>query len=158
MFYIKHLIQCKCILKLYEDRFPPVFHKFIVFTELDKTTGDVIPSFAHCNNCGVIHKVIEIGQSVVVPKEDMRSLPTIEEIEFELPPKVSSLLKNNDCDLHVWQEAKYILENKLWGKFVVISKEVSPTDKSLTLGKALVIHGESLFKIESFEQTDEVVL
>lgn len=150
------MIQCKCILKIFEGRNPTVFHKFIVFTELDDATGDVIPSFAQCNNCGVIHKVIEIGQTVVVPKEDMRSLPTIEEIELDLPAKVSSLLKNNDCDLHVWQEARHIINNKMWGKFVVISKEKSPTDKSLTLGKALVIHGESLFKIESFEQTDEV--
>lgn len=156
--YIKHLIECKCILKIFEGRNPPIFHKFVVFSELRENSGDVVPSYAMCNNCGVVHYVTEVGTSTVLAKEEMRTLPSIEEIELELPVKVTTLLKKNDCDLHVWQEAKHILERKLWGKFILLSKEKSPEDPNLFLGKALVIHGQELFKIETFEQPIEEIV
>jgi len=153
--YIKHLIECKCIIKIFEDKVPPVFHKFIVFSEFEDETGDMIPSFAQCNNCGVIHKVTEVSTSSILRKEEMKTIPSIEEIELELPAKVVSLLKSNDCDLHVWQEAKHILNHQLWGKFVVLSKE---KEELVVRGKALAILGEGLFKIETFELTDETHL
>lgn len=153
--YIKHLVECKCILKIYEGSNPPVFHKFVVFSEFEDETGDMIPSFAQCNNCGVIHKVTEVSTSSILRKEEMRTIASIEELEMELPQKLVSLLKSNDCDLHVWQEAKHILTHKLWGKFVVLSRE----KENLTIyGKALVILGEGLFKVESFEQPEEYEL
>lgn len=158
--YAKHLIECKCILKIFEDVSPMVFHKFVVFSEFDND-GNLIPSYTQCNNCGVIHKVTEVATSILLGKEDMKSLQTIEDIELELPPQVVRQLKTNDCDLHVWQEARHILNHKLWGKFVVLSRErqekTLPGEPEKVVGKALVILGDSLFKVETFEQTDEVV-
>jgi hypothetical protein len=151
MHYIKHLVECNCILKIFEDVRPVVFHKFVVFSTIQDVTGDIIPSYAQCNNCLAIHKVVEVGQSQTIKKEELRSLPSIEEIELEIPEKVSAILQKNECELHVWQEARHILEYKLWGKFIVLSKE---KEGSTTLGKALVIHGENMFKIETFEQED----
>lgn len=152
MEYIKHLIECKCILRIYEHVDPPVFHKFVVFSTIEEPSGNIIPSYAQCNNCGSVHKVTEVGKSVMLPKEEMRSLESIEEIELELPDKVVAILKKNECDLHVWQEARHILNHELWGRFVILAKE---KEDSTILGKALVIHGHSLFKIESFEQEEE---
>ena len=146
MEYIKHLVECKCILKIFEHIEPPVFHKFVVFSVMEEPSADVIPSFVQCNNCGSIHKVTEVGQSAMLPKEEMRTLESKEDLELELPDKVIAVLKKNDCDLHVWQEAKHILEHEMWGRFVVVSKE---KEGSTTLGKALVFHGKSLFKMES---------
>lgn len=156
--YLKHLIECKCILKIFEGHSPSVYHKFIVFSELEDNTGEIIDSYAQCNNCGVIHLVTEVGTSTILPKEELRTLPSIDEIELELPDKITNLLKKNECELHVWQEAKHILEYKLWGKFIVLSKEKSPSNPNLLIGKALVIHGENLFKIESFEQPIEEIV
>lgn len=153
--YIKHLVECKCILKIFEGKTPPVFHKFVVFSEFYDNSGDMIPSFAQCNNCGVIHNVTEVSTSSILRKEEMRTIISTEELEMELPQKVVSLLKSNDCDLHVWQEAKHILQHQLWGKFIVLSREKEGT---VVHGKALVILGEGLFKIESFEQPEEYEL
>lgn len=150
--YIKHLVECKCILKIFEDKIPPVFHKFVVFSEFYDNSGDMIPSFAQCNNCGVIHNVTEVSTSSILRKEEMRTIVSTEELEMELPQKVVTLLKSNDCDLHVWQEAKHILQHQLWGKYIILSRE---KEGSTTHGKALVILGDALFKIESFEQPDE---
>ena len=33
--YIKHLIDCHCILSIYKNRTKPVYHKFPVFSKLD---------------------------------------------------------------------------------------------------------------------------
>lgn len=168
--YMKHLVECKCILKLFEGVTPPKYHKFVVFSEvedpivsstnieilrdlLEATVGKVIPSYAQCNNCGVIHHVTEANTSTILPKEEMRSMPTIDEIEMELPPKVASVLRSNECELHVWQEARHILTNQLWNSFVILAKEKAPN--GVVTGKALLILGESLFKIETFELSDE---
>ncbi|NBP56906.1 hypothetical protein EBU71_10330, partial [bacterium] len=84
--YIKHLIECKCVLVQYKNITPTVFHKFLVFSEIDGTDGLVIPSYAQCNNCGVIHKINEIGKSSQLRKESMTALLTIDDIKSSLPP------------------------------------------------------------------------
>lgn len=164
--YIKHLIECKCILKLYENETPPRYHQFVVFSELEYSgetdvVGTVKSSIAQCNNCAAVHKVLEIGISELVSGGEVaaRRVPTIDEVELELPEKLSRLLRQNECELHVWQEAAHIIANGLWGSFVVLSK-VSRQDKDAPKeyfksvdGKALVILGESIFKIETFDQT-----
>lgn len=159
--YVKHLCECKCIHRLFENASPPKYHKFIVFSEIrfkDETdvVGYVVPTYAQCNNCGVIHHVTEVGFSTFLPKEEMRSMPTIDEIEMELPTKVASVLRSNECELHVWQEARHILSNQLWNSFVILAKEKAPN--GVVTGKALLILGESLFKIETFESSDEAEL
>ena len=43
----------------------PLFHKFTVFSEFD-SEGEIIPKIAKCNNCGVIHKVIDFCRSEII--------------------------------------------------------------------------------------------
>ena len=49
----KHLIECHCILPQYRRALNTVYHKFVVFSEIDDS-DTVVPKFAQCNNCGVI--------------------------------------------------------------------------------------------------------
>jgi len=61
---MKHLIECHCILSQYRDRQDAIYHKFIVFSEVDE--GDtVIPKFVNCNNCGICHNVIDLCKSII---------------------------------------------------------------------------------------------
>ena len=47
--FIKHLVECNCVLPQYKDMDPTIFHKFIVFSEIKKD-GSVKQSYIKCNS------------------------------------------------------------------------------------------------------------
>lgn len=152
--YIKHLVECKCVLPQYKNVSPTVFHKFLVFSEIDTIDGSVISSYAQCNNCGVIHKIKEIGKSTILRKENMAALLTIDDIKSSLPPRLASILETNNCDLPYWQEAQFILINKLWGRGFTLSQE---RENTTIIGKYIVILGENLYDIKPFERDEGLI-
>lgn len=147
---MKHIITCKCFLPQFKELSDPPEHRFVVFSELDEF-ANIKPSYAQCNNCGIIHKILEIGKSLILKKEDTKVLETIEEISEQLPDWLKAILQKYDCDLPTYQEARFILNNQLWGRFVVLSKE---RDEENLIGKILIILGERLHKIETFESEE----
>lgn len=152
--YIKHLVECKCILPQFRKLPNSPFHKFIVFSELEEETAKVKTSYAQCPNCGAIHKVNEVGLSKILNKDSMLSLPTIDDIKTQIPEWLSNILDRHECDLPTWQEAQFIILNKKWGSPIVIAKE---REGDVTLGKYVVILSDSVHKIESFERFDGMV-
>lgn len=153
MNYIKHRINCKCILPQLKYKIPTIFHSFIVFSVIDSNQEFQI-SFEKCNNCGVIHKILEVEKSKILNgKEDMSTILSIDEIKKSIPEQISNVLQSYDCPKHTWEEVKFILENSLWGKSVILKKEfVDDT----TCGKYMIIFGESLIKIENFTREEYV--
>lgn len=144
----KHLVECQCVLPQFKHSEPPRWHKFIVLSEIDEK-GDVIPRFSQCNNCGIIHKVTEIGISSILKRESMPSLPTIEDLQMNLPEKLAAILNKFQCELPTYQEALFILEHQLWGKAVLLTKE--HTD-GLLVGKYVQIIGETLWRVTDFQE------
>lgn len=150
--YVKHLIECNCVLPQYKKKNPPIFHKFVVFSEFDEE-GQIVPSFAQCAHCGAIHKVFEVFRSKTLPKETLGSLPSVKEIAMSLPENIVDLLNTYKCDLVSYQEVEWIFKNEAWGRQVILSKD--ETDGILT-GKFLLILSPTFFKVDSFteEMTD----
>jgi len=146
--YSKHLIECKCVLPQFKNHNPPKWHCFIVFSEIDES-GAVIPSYAQCNNCGIVHKVIEISTSTILGKDSISSLPQIDELKSSIPDKLAKILESYNCELPVFQEVIFILEHQLWGRPVILTKELLD---NMMVGKYLVIIGESLWKINNFQE------
>lgn len=149
--YIKHLVECKCSLPQFRERDVPVPHSFVVFSVVNED-GSIQPSYAECNNCGCIHKVLEVGISKRLPKETMASLPKIKEIALGLPEQIRTILESYKCDLPTWQEAAFILANQMWGRPVILSKE---TDDDLVVGKYLLIISKDIIKIETYTSGGE---
>ena len=149
--YIKHTVECNCVLPQYAKLNPATFHQFIVFSVINND-GEIIPAFAKCNNCNAIHKVTEVGISETLAKEDISLLPKINEIKLNIPEQIIALVESYNLDIPTWQEISFIVENKLWGKPVILSKE---EDDGKTIGKFLLILGKSLFKIDSYNTTEE---
>jgi hypothetical protein len=149
----RHLIECNCILPQYKKRKNPIFHKFPVFSIIDEE-DNVEEKIVACNNCGILHKVTEIGQSTLLPKENVRFLKTIDEIKPNLPEDLVAMLEQNDCDISVWEEAEFIINERLYEKqkdvFILLgSEEVD----EMTLGKILRFQGPPLIlKPESFRR------
>lgn len=154
--YIKHRIDCKCILPQFKSLSPALFHKFIVFSVID-LDGSCVPSYAQCNNCGVIHKVTEIGRSEIIKKETSPAIKSIEDIKLGLPIRLVGLLEQGEVDLPTWQEAEFIISNKLWGRPVLLGVD---KDGGSAVGKYVIILGDNLFKVETFEkeiETDQLI-
>lgn len=151
--YVKHIIECKCMLPQFKNSNPPVFHKFIAFSTLNDK-GEIVPHFAQCNNCGVVHRVTEVGTSKIIKKENLPSLITIDDLKLSLPPKLVGILELYDCPLATWQEAGFIIQNKMWGRGFTLTKEM---DGSTLVGKFIVILGDNLFDIKAFEREEALV-
>lgn len=148
---LKHVLSCRCIMQQLKQRKNPPAHKFVVFSVIDDDNA-VVPKFAQCNNCGLIHKVVDVGRSeIVTGKEHMGSLLTLDELKTSLPERLAALLETNNCDLPTWEAASFILENQRWGDFVVLT---SDEEGGLRQGKYVRILGENLFKVETFTREE----
>lgn len=149
---LKHLITCRCVLPQFKQRPNPPPHQFTVFSIVDD--NDVVRvRFEQCNNCGIIHKVIDVCKSEIVSREAMNSLQTIDDIKSCMNPRLANLLEANNVDLATWQAAQFIVENRRWGEFVVLS---SDEQEGMRQGKYLMIIGENMFKVDTFTR-DEVI-
>jgi hypothetical protein len=148
---VKHLIQCHCVLPQYRKLPEPLFHKFVVFSIIDDQ-DQVIPKAARCNNCGAVHKIVEIGRSeVALRKEDSRAIITQAELAMSLPEDVVKLFQTYDVDLATWEQAAFVLDNQQWGTAITLVRETEDDD---TTGKVLVIMATNRFRVESFNRKE----
>lgn len=150
----KHLVKCRCVLQQFKNLETPPAHQFVVFS-IVQDDGKIAVKHAQCNNCGVIHKILDLCRSeIITGKESARALITIDEIRPSLHPNFVGILESNSADLATWEAVQYIVENKKWGDFVVLTTEL---DGDELHGKYLRILGESLCKVESFVRSTGVV-
>lgn len=145
--YVKHLVECNCLLPQFKHSNPPKWHHFIVFSEIDDK-GEIVPSFAQCNNCGVIHKVLEVCVSSMLKRDSLPSLVTSKELMATLPEKLQKDLERYKPDLPTLQEISWIFEHQAWGRGILLTKEEMD---GIVVGKTLLILGETLWKIQPFQ-------
>ena len=90
---IKHNVQCHCVLPQFRRRTDPPFHEFVVFSILD--TSDVVePKTVQCNNCGIVHRVIDICRSEIVSGREDCSFVTKADLSYMLPGQLKEFLNN----------------------------------------------------------------
>mgnify|MGYP003664993700 CR=1 FL=1 len=149
----KHLVQCHCILPQYRKLDNPIFHKFVVFSNIDEDE-DVIPKIVKCNNCEVAHKVFDFCKSeVLIDGEDVNTM-SISDIRKSISENICLILDDSNCDIATWEQVKDIIENKLWGSVVVLS---SKRLSGVTNIKTLVINDKDDLKIETILRQDDLV-
>ena len=150
---IRHLINCHCILPQFKKSTNPLFHKFVGFSIIDDD-DNVVPSYAQCNNCSIVHKIIDLCNSEIVKgKEQLASLPTITDIKLEFPDSLSELLVSYKSDITIWQHAQFILRHQRWGEKIIIQRE---EDESSVQGKILTFVSPIQFRMESFQEDNDV--
>jgi hypothetical protein len=147
----KHLIKCRCVLPQFKQSSSPPNHQFVVFSVINDD-GTVKVKHVQCNNCGIVHKVIDICTSQILPgKETMSSIITIDDIRCSLSANIANVLDINYADIATWEAVQFIIENKNWGDFAVLSSEV---DSDVKQGKYIRVLGENLFKVDSFSREE----
>ena len=103
--YTKHLIECQCTLKIFENKTKPLYHKFVVFSLLEDE--NIEEKYVTGNNCDIVHRVYDICKSEIKwGKEGYKSLVcTKEDIKFNLvnngKQNISDSLELNDVDISV---------------------------------------------------------
>ena len=142
----KHAIKCRCILPQFKKRKDPVFHEFVVFSTI--TDGNFDEAFAQCNNCGIVHRITDFCKSEITTKENVRSVPTIDDVSFSLSDSVVQLLNANNADLATFQEVAFIMNNKIYNKKILLEKEAVD---DYVVGKFLTLQEDSgRLRVEAF--------
>ena len=112
---MKHIVECHCVLPQNRGKSVPIYHTFIVFSEIDDS-DTVVPKFVQCNNCGIVHKVTDICRSeIAVGKEELKTISTIDDIRVGLPDDTCNLLDSYSCDLATWEHIDFIYLCKIVG-------------------------------------------
>jgi len=149
---IKHLITCRCILPQFKRSKQPPLHQFTVFSIIDDN-GDARMKFVQCNNCGIVHKVIDVCRSEIVSRESMKSIVTVDDVKLGMSANMLELLEVNNADLPTYEAVKFMIDNKQWGSFVVLTTDEAD---GLRQGKYVHVLGENMFKVETFAR-EEIV-
>ena len=112
--YISHLIECQCILPVYNKVEKPVYHNFVVFSLIEE--GTLEEKYVECNNCGIIHKIKDFNKSdfisdttnyknLVVNKEDL---------SYNMPAKYLEFLTSKKIEeIYIWEKINYLLDNNI---------------------------------------------
>lgn len=149
---IKHLIDCHCILPQYRKQETPIYHKFVVFSIVDDNV--VEPKFVQCNNCSIVHKVVDICKSeIVAGLEFSNAVTRLDEVQQGLPDNVASILTKANCDLATWENVAFLMETSLEGFEVPIAKE---ENAGLTQIKLLVVDKQGKAKVKTVTRNDFV--
>jgi len=146
---IKHLVECHCILPQYRKDSTPKYHSFVVFSLFDDA-DTAIPKHAKCNNCGVIHNVIDMCKSEILPGQEVGAVMTEKDCSVMLPTGVQNILETYGCEVPDWEHALYILQNEKWGDFIIVNKE--ETEQGDLTGKILKFVGPTVYRLEPFMQ------
>lgn len=141
------MITCRCILQQFKSKKNPPLHGFVVFSVVGNDNL-VVQKYAQCNNCGIVHKIVDLCKSEIVSgKENMPSIVSVDDIKCSLPSSYCEVLEKNSADLATWENIQFLLEKKMWGSHVVLTSELN---EDVRTGKILIVLGESLLKVDSF--------
>lgn len=148
---VRHLIECHCILPQFRNRQTPVYHKFIVFSTVDD--DKVNKKLVQCNNCGILHKVVDLCKSEIAHgMEEGASLRTIEDIKLSFPQNLSDFLVQQKVDITIWEYVEFLIDNKQ-EKEIILNKDTKDDVSQL---KILHVKADGTFKIKSETRQDEV--
>ena len=152
---VKHIIECRCILPTLKNRIDPPLHKFIVFSVINDNDA-INEKYSQCNNCGIVHKIIDLCQSEIIhSREDLKSALTIEDIKFTLPESVTNILEIYDCDLATYEHVKFMYDFNVKDEFTILTKEMDETGTRIE-GKVLRYKEGKTFSIEPFSSQETI--
>jgi len=142
----KHLIECHCILAIYKNHDPKVYHKFPAYSRVSES-GKILPKYVNCNNCGATHYVYELCKSEIkLGSEDTSSVRSISDIEITLPEKINRILSENNREIADYEMIEDIFENEIFPSELIVNRNI--IDESHHI-KILKILDKDKFKIVS---------
>ena len=127
--FTRHLLECHCTLKIFQNKSKPLYHKFPVFSLSDEE-GNVESKYVSCNNCGSIHEVKDFCKSEIKWGNDAYAglITTKDDIIFNFKEKglerVIEILEKHDCDISTWELVEHCIDNKIDYSIVLDKQEI----------------------------------
>jgi len=146
---LKHLVECHCVMPQYRKQKDPPYHQFKVFSLIDES-DTVVPKHAKCNNCGVIHNVIDICKSEIQMGSEIGAVMDIKDCKLLLPSGICQILESYQCETPDWEHALFILQYDNWGDFIIVNREES--ENGDMTGKILKFLSKGQYRLEPFLQ------
>jgi len=84
---------------------------------------------------------------IIAGRDELSSVSTIDDVIYTIPEDIRGVLESYDVDLPTWEHAQFVLQNKVWGTAVILTRDVLEDE---TQGKLLMIKGPGEFNIETF--------
>jgi len=146
---IKHIIECHCVLPQHRRKDNPPYYNFLVFSIIDDS-DTTIPKYAQCDNCGVVHKIIDLCRSEIISgRDEINSLTTVDDLKLMISSDVAQVLESYSCSLASYEHVHFIISNKRWGEFIVLTRDFINDEQQ---GKLLRFLAGNKIIIESFAQ------
>ena len=130
MKYLKHLIECQCILPQYKKQSTPVFHKFPVFSLFKENENQdfsqPIVKYVKCNNCDAVHRVYDICKSELLKNSDeyVDLVTNLEDLKYAIPADLIEILSKNKMDIADYEMCVHLIENKCNDKLILSKKNI----------------------------------
>ncbi|MAG26179.1 hypothetical protein CMI47_11510 [Candidatus Pacearchaeota archaeon] len=141
------------MLPQFKGKKDPVFHKFVVFSQFNDNS-EIIPKIAACNNCGVIHNIIDFCRSeLYYGTDDTASIITKDDLKHNIPDDITKLLIDHNCDLATWEHVCFIYENNKYDEQIIIAKNRIMGSTQI---KIVTINSDGKLIIKSILRKDDV--
>tara|TARA_B110000467_G_C18268583_1_gene450909 strand:+ start:177 stop:590 length:414 start_codon:yes stop_codon:yes gene_type:complete len=135
-----------------KNRTDPPIHQFIAFSIQEKNR--TIEKLVTCNNCGVVHRILEVCRSEILNNfEGTNSSLTMEDIALQLKESVRDILESYKKELPDYEHINFMIQEECIGDFIVLSQEFNDGRKS---GKILKYKGKGKFEIEPFSRSEVI--
>ena len=142
------------MLPQYKNREEIVFHQFAVFSVLDEESDTIEVKFSACNNCGAVHKIVDICKTeILTGKDEVPTQLNKEDFKFSLPTDLYELLGTYHREIADFEHAQFILEQESWGEHIILSREELD---DMIQGKLVKFLSSDRFRIESYVIKREV--
>jgi hypothetical protein len=145
---IKHLVECHCKLPQYGRKPNAPYHQFVVFSIIDNSET-IIPKHAMCNNCGVVHNVIDIAKSEILLGQEIGAVMTEDDVGLMLPESLRNILISYNCNIATWEHVLFILQNNKFPENIIINREI---EDDLISGKILTMSSHGNYQIIPFSR------
>lgn len=133
----KHLIECHCYLKIFDNNERKINHKFSAYSKFDEQ-GKVVPKLQKCNNCDTLHYINDICKSELRAGKDETSVTVDpEELSLMLPERLANIFIKNNCGVADIEHAINIIEEERWGEHVVIRRDVINEEEQIKIVKII---------------------
>lgn len=127
----------------------PPYYNFAVFSIIDDS-DTCIPKYAQCNNCGVVHRVVDLCRSEIISgRDELSSVTSVDDLKVMLSSDIVQVMESYSCTLPSYEHVHFIISNAQWGDFIVLTRDSIDDEQQ---GKLLRFIGPGKIIIESFMQ------
>ena len=155
MKYLKHLIECQCILPQYKKQNTPIFHKFPVFSLFKENENQdfsqPIEKYVKCNNCDAVHRVYDICKSELLKNSDeyVDLVTNLEDLKYAIPADLIEILGKNKMDIADYEMCVHLIENKGDDKIILSKKNIG---NNMVCKFLIFNQGKHSIKQQSFQR------